>query len=68
MQYQSQFECANFVKVHDGKFVPIFDDGGAKPWVCWDAHKPTVWSEPVNMSFAGTVPSTFDAAKAQAQG
>ena len=68
VRYQSQFECANFVKVHDGKFVPIFDDGGAKPWVCLDAHKPTVWSEPVNLSFAGTVPSTFDAAKARAQG
>jgi branched-chain amino acid transport system substrate-binding protein len=65
VQYQSPFECANFVKVHAGKFVPIFDGGGAKPWVCWDGHQPNVWQEPVNLSFAGKVPATFATAKAQ---
>ncbi len=65
VQYQSQFECANFVRIHNGEFVPIFDDGGTKPWVCFDGHQANVWQEPVNLSFAGKV-STFAAAKAGA--
>ena len=64
VQYQSEFDCANIVKIHDSAFVPVFDGGGSKPWICWDGHKPTVWSEPVNVSFAGQ-PFTFAQAKSQ---
>jgi ABC-type branched-subunit amino acid transport system substrate-binding protein len=64
-QYQSPFECANFVKIHNGTFTPVFDAGGAKPWVCWDGHQPNVWSEPINLSFAAKVPATFAQAKTQ---
>jgi branched-chain amino acid transport system substrate-binding protein len=53
VQYQSKYECANFVQIKSGKFVPIYDGGGAKPWVCFDGHKPDVWAEPVNTSFTG---------------
>ena len=49
----SQFECQNFVRVHNGAFVGIYDDGGAKPWLCFDGKKPDVWQEPVNLSFTG---------------
>jgi len=64
MQYRSQFECANFVRIKSGKFVPVFDAGGAKPWVCWDGHEPDVWKQPVNLSFAGP-PFNFADAKKQ---
>jgi branched-chain amino acid transport system substrate-binding protein len=68
VQYRSQFECANFVRIEGGKFVPIFDDGGKKPWVCFDGRKPDVWQTPVNVSFDGK-PFTFaDAKKNSAQG
>ena len=50
---KQQFECANFVKIENGKFVPIWDDGGKKPWVCFNGLKPTVWQTPVNVSFDG---------------
>ena len=53
MQYRSQFEAANFVRIHDSGFVPVYDDGGAKPWVCFDGHQPDKWQAPVNVSFAG---------------
>jgi branched-chain amino acid transport system substrate-binding protein len=68
VQYQSQFECANFVKIEKGAFVPVYDDGGAKPWVCFDGQKPDVWAEPVNVSFAGTPPASYAEAKQEAQG
>jgi branched-chain amino acid transport system substrate-binding protein len=68
VQYRSQFECANFVKIVKGAFVPIYDGGGTKPWVCFDGHKPDVWAEPVNLSFADKVPATYAEAKQQAQG
>ncbi len=67
VQYQSQFECANFVQIKSGKFVPVFDGGGTKPWVCFDGHQPNVWQEPINVSFAGK-PFTFAEAKKNAQG
>jgi ABC-type branched-subunit amino acid transport system substrate-binding protein len=50
---RSSFECGNFVRVHNGKYVAIWDDGGAKPWVCFDGHQPDTWQAPVNVSFAG---------------
>ena len=68
VQYRSQFECANFVKIENGEFVPIYDDGGGKPWVCFDGQKPDVWAEPVNLSFADNPPATYAEAKQQAQG
>jgi ABC-type branched-subunit amino acid transport system substrate-binding protein len=43
-------ECANFVKVQGGKFVPIFDEPG-KPWVCLPSKTPGV-DEYTNKSFA----------------
>jgi hypothetical protein len=49
---RSQFECGNFLKIENGKFVGIWDDGGAKPWVCFDGKKPDDFNE-VNVSFAG---------------
>ena len=50
---RSPFECQNFVKIHNGAFVGIYDDGGAKPWVCFNGQKPDEWEAPVNLSFAG---------------
>jgi ABC-type branched-subunit amino acid transport system substrate-binding protein len=50
---RSEFECQNFVKVHNGAFVGIYDDGGAKPWVCFNGTKPDAWETPVNLSFTG---------------
>jgi ABC-type branched-subunit amino acid transport system substrate-binding protein len=61
VQFRSQFECANFVRVRAGKFVSIYDGGGEKPWVCFDGHQPDTWQEPVNLSFAG---APFDFADA----
>ena len=49
----SQFECENFVRIHDGTFVGIYDAGGAKPWVCFNGQQPDQWQTPVNVSFAG---------------
>jgi ABC-type branched-subunit amino acid transport system substrate-binding protein len=43
-------ECANFVKIENGKFVPQFGQPG-KPWVCFKTNDPTV-DNPVNKSFA----------------
>jgi ABC-type branched-subunit amino acid transport system substrate-binding protein len=62
---RSQFECANYVRIHNGKFVGVFDDGGAKPWVCFDGSKPNEWQTPVNVSFAG---KPFDVADVQKRG
>jgi ABC-type branched-subunit amino acid transport system substrate-binding protein len=49
---RSQFECGNFLKIENGKFVGVWDDGGKKPWVCFDGKKPDDFTE-VNVSFAG---------------
>ena len=49
---RNPLQCVNFVKIHDGKFVGIYDGGGAKPWVCFHGQKPDLWENPVNMSFA----------------
>jgi branched-chain amino acid transport system substrate-binding protein len=46
----SKLDCANFVKIHDRKFVPVWDHPG-KPWVCFDRSDPTL-SHPQYMSFA----------------
>jgi branched-chain amino acid transport system substrate-binding protein len=45
-------ECGNFVKVENGKFVPVYGDPG-KPWVCIKRTDPTV-DHPVRVSFVGT--------------
>jgi ABC-type branched-subunit amino acid transport system substrate-binding protein len=49
----SPFECFNFVRIHNGGFVGIYDGGGAKPWLCFNGRKPDVWQTPANLSFAG---------------
>jgi branched-chain amino acid transport system substrate-binding protein len=51
-QFRSEFECANFLKVKNGGFVPYLAQPG-KPWVCWDGHKLDQWQEPVNVAFDG---------------
>jgi hypothetical protein len=43
-------ECANFVQVQSGKFVPVFGEPG-KPWVCFQLSDPTV-DNPTYQSFA----------------
>jgi ABC-type branched-subunit amino acid transport system substrate-binding protein len=45
-------ECANYVKVVNGKFVPSLAEPG-KPWVCFDRNDPTV-DNPKYTSFVGT--------------
>jgi hypothetical protein len=45
-------QCVNFARIDGGKFVGIYDDGGAKPWVCFHGRQPDTWERPVNMSFA----------------
>ena len=62
-QYRSDFECGNFLKIHDGKFVPFLAKPG-KPWVCFDGHKLDTWQTPINVSF-GDTPFTYAQAKAQ---
>jgi len=49
----SQFECQNFVRIHNGAFVGVYDGGGAKPWLCFNGKKPDEWQTPVNSSFTG---------------
>jgi ABC-type branched-subunit amino acid transport system substrate-binding protein len=51
-QYRSAFECGNFLKVDNGKFVPYLAKPG-KPWICFDGHKLDTWQTPVNVSFEG---------------
>jgi len=46
----SKLDCANFVKIHDGKFLPLWDEPG-KPWVCFDRADPTL-DHPQYKSFA----------------
>jgi ABC-type branched-subunit amino acid transport system substrate-binding protein len=55
----SKFECSSFVKIENGKFVGVYDDGGAKPWVCFDGTKRDTWTDPVNVSFDTDKPFTF---------
>ena len=50
---RSPFECQNFVRIHNGAFVGVYDGGGAKPWLCFNGKKPDEWEKPVNLSFAG---------------
>jgi len=45
-------ECANYVKVEGGKFVPALGKPG-KPWVCFNRTDPTV-DNPQYTSFVGT--------------
>jgi branched-chain amino acid transport system substrate-binding protein len=37
----SKQDCGSYLKVQDGKFVPVYDQPG-KPWVCFDRNDPTV--------------------------
>ena len=66
-QFRSDFECANFLSIHDGKLVPFLAKPG-KPWVCFDGHKLDTWQTPVNVSFETDTPFTFAEAKQRAQG
>ncbi len=45
-------ECANFVQVQDGKFVPVFGEPG-KPWNCFELSDPTT-DHPIYRSFVGS--------------
>jgi ABC-type branched-subunit amino acid transport system substrate-binding protein len=45
-------ECANFVQIEDGKFVPRFGQPG-KPWVCFGRDDPTV-DHPTYQTFVGS--------------
>lgn len=65
-QYRADFECGNFLKIHDGKLVPFLAKPG-KPWVCFDGHKLDTWQTPINVSF-GDKPFTFAEAKQQTPG
>jgi ABC-type branched-subunit amino acid transport system substrate-binding protein len=47
---RAEQECANFVQVQDGKFVPRFGEPG-KPWVCFKIADPTI-DNPTYQSFA----------------
>ena len=63
-RYRSDFECGNFLKIHDGQFVPFLAKPG-KPWVCFDGHKLDTWQTPVNVSFNTNTPFTFAQAASQ---
>jgi len=45
-------ECANYVKIINGKFVPQYTEPD-KPWVCFTTSDPTV-DHPIHRSFVGT--------------
>lgn len=61
-QYRAQFECSNYVRIENGEFKGIYDDGGKKPWVCFDGRHPDTWHEPINLSFEGEPFSWSDVA------
>ena len=62
---RSPWACGNYVQVRGGKYFGVYDDGGAKPWVCFDNDPPaTGWTEPVNVTFAGPTITYEQAAKA----
>jgi branched-chain amino acid transport system substrate-binding protein len=63
-QFRSDFECGNFLKIHDGKFEPLLAKPG-KPWVCFDGHKLDTWQTPINVSFDTNTPFTFAQAASQ---
>ncbi len=64
---RSPWQCANYTQIHNSKVVGVLDDGGAKPWVCFDGRLPErEWRDPVNVSFAGP-PITYDQAAAAAK-
>ena len=44
-------ECANFVKIENGKFVPVYGEPG-KPWVCFKRTDPKM--EPERLSFVNS--------------
>jgi ABC-type branched-subunit amino acid transport system substrate-binding protein len=49
---RAELQCVNFLRIQDGKFVGIYDDAGAKPWVCFHGQQPDTWEQPQNLSFA----------------
>jgi branched-chain amino acid transport system substrate-binding protein len=49
---RAELQCVNFLRIEDGKFVGIYDDGGAEPWVCFHGQQPDTWEQPQNLSFA----------------
>jgi ABC-type branched-subunit amino acid transport system substrate-binding protein len=64
-EFRSDFECANFVQIKSGKFVPYLAESG-KPWVCFDGHELDQWQTPVNVSFDTDEPFTIDDVGGQA--
>ena len=46
----SKQDCANFVEIHDGKFVPVWDEPG-RAWVCFNRSDPNL-DHPQHVSFA----------------
>jgi ABC-type branched-subunit amino acid transport system substrate-binding protein len=48
---RNPIECSNFLKIHDGTFVPVFATA-AKPWVCINDDTTTVPDNPPTVSFA----------------
>ena len=61
-----EWQCANYLRIHDNRYVPVLDDGGARPWVCFDGRLPeSEWQDPVNVSFVGPA-LTYDQAAAAA--
>jgi ABC-type branched-subunit amino acid transport system substrate-binding protein len=65
-QYRSSFECGNFLKIDNGKFVPYLAKPG-KPWICFDGHKLDTWQTPVNVSFDTDKPFSITEKNGQAQ-
>jgi ABC-type branched-subunit amino acid transport system substrate-binding protein len=51
---RAELQCVNFLRIQDGKFVGIYNEGGAKPWVCFHGQQPDTWEQPQNLSFAPT--------------
>jgi ABC-type branched-subunit amino acid transport system substrate-binding protein len=47
---RNPIECSNFLKIHDGTFVPVFATA-AKPYVCIDNRTTTVPENPPTASF-----------------
>ena len=67
VQYRSQFECANFVRIHDGSVRPGLRRRRHEALGLLRRPQPDTWQEPVNLSFAGKSYSSFAEAK-NAQG
>jgi hypothetical protein len=50
-EVRGPLECANFLQVKGGKFVPVWADDPAKPFTCFKESDPDI-SKPIPTSFA----------------